>query len=337
MNTSNENLLNVLTREGVLINVSVRYWRGTKKLKPEDIGLESELLSDRLVSLGHKRLLPKDALKDLSLVEGRAHALVEVNTFPFLNGLGHFLPNARLAEVTQKLHGLESDFWKAKQGFLDQYSTLRSNASKEWRTMAEKLVNDPSRLVATIEAAFPLVKNMDRYFGFDVQVFQITLPEKLGMDLITLHDQQEIFEARQKAAQTAGDKIKRDAESFVADCVATMREQTAQLCGEMLHSINNSETGVHQKTLNRLVRFIDHFKQMNFANDRAMEEQLEQVRKELLHKTAEEYRDSASAKSRLVHGLTQLSYKAKELAQADSKELVLRFGSMGRRKFNLAA
>ncbi len=33
-------LLDVLTREGVLVNVSVRFWRGCKKLKPEDLGLE---------------------------------------------------------------------------------------------------------------------------------------------------------------------------------------------------------------------------------------------------------------------------------------------------------
>lgn len=41
MNQANNELLSVLTREGVLINVSVRYWRGQKKLRPEDIGLNS--------------------------------------------------------------------------------------------------------------------------------------------------------------------------------------------------------------------------------------------------------------------------------------------------------
>ena len=43
-------LLNVLTREGVLLKVSVSFWRGCKKLKPEDIGLKAGDLSDRLVS-----------------------------------------------------------------------------------------------------------------------------------------------------------------------------------------------------------------------------------------------------------------------------------------------
>src|SRR5882724_5414431 len=103
MNTNPDPLLAVLTREGVLIKVSVRYWRGCKKLRPEDLGLNSADVSDRLISLGHKRLLPREATASLSLVEGRAHSLVEGNTFPFLNGLAHFLPNTRLAEVTSKL------------------------------------------------------------------------------------------------------------------------------------------------------------------------------------------------------------------------------------------
>src|SRR5712671_1533097 len=128
MQNNNEQLLSVLTREGVLINVSVHFWRGCKKLKPEDLGLEKKNLSDQLISLGHKRLLPKDALAGLSLVEGRAHALIEANTFPFLNGLGHFLPNSKLAEVTGKLEELQAEFWAAKESFLKKYSSLRESA-----------------------------------------------------------------------------------------------------------------------------------------------------------------------------------------------------------------
>jgi hypothetical protein len=337
MQTIESNLLNVLTREGVLINVSVRYWRGTKKLKPEDIGLDQDQVSDRLISLGHKRLLPKDSTAALALVEGRAHALIEASTFPFLNGIGHFLPNSKLGEVKAKLDELERDFWTAKTDFLKQYAALRQSASKEWRKMAEQLVNDPERLVATIEASFPSSSGMDRFFGFDVQLFQVTIPQSLTVDLITLADQEHVILARQKAAQDAAEKIRRDTESFVADCVASLREQTAQLCQEMLNSIGTSETGVHQKTLNRLVKFIDQFKAMNFANDTVMEQQLDQARRELLSRTAEEYRDSTTARHRLVQGLGELRDKAKQLARADSTVLVQRFGVLGKRRFNLAA
>lgn len=333
----NNPLLSVLTREGVLIKVSVRYWRGCKKLKPEDIGLERENLSEQLISLGHKRLLPKDALADLALIEGRAHALVEGHTFPFLNGLGHFLPNAKLAEVTDKLAALESEFGAAQSRFLGKYVSLRAAAAREWRKMAEKLVKDPQRLVATIESLFPAPEQMGRHYGFEVQLFQIAVPGHMSAELVTAGDQQAVIEARQQASHEAAEKIRSGVENFVADCVASLREQTAALCEDMLQSINNSETGVHQKTLNRLVRFIDQFKKMNFMNDTVMEQQLENVKKELLSKTAEEYRDSAVARSRLKQGLSRLSDQARQLARSDATELVQRFGEMGKRKFHLAA
>jgi Protein of unknown function (DUF3150) len=330
-------LLPLLTREGVLIKVSIRFWRGCKKLKAEDIGLNSSDVSDRLISLGHKRLLPKESTQQLSLIEGRAHALIEGNTFPFLNGLAHFLPNARLQEVTQRLNELETEFWNAKDEFQRRYASLRQSASTEWQSLALKLVKDPERLLATIEASFPLPQQMDRFYGFETQLFQVSVPESLGVELITTAEQQQVISARQQAARDAGAKIRQDVQTFVADCVASLREQTAVLCQEMLTSIQTSETGVHQKTLNRLVRFIDQFKQMNFANDVEMERQLERVRTELLSKTAEEYRDSSTARHRLTAGLQQLAAQARQLAQQDTTELVDRFGELGRRRFAMAA
>jgi hypothetical protein len=164
------------------------------------------------------------------------------------------------------------------------------------------------------------------------------VPEQLTADLITLAEQQQIVQARQQAAQAAGTKIRGDVENFVADCVATLREQTATLCEEMLQSISDGKTdGVHQKTLNRLTRFIDQFQQMNFANDVEMAAQLEKVRGELLTRSAAEYRDSAHAQRKLRSGLSALAGKARELAQTDARELVQQFGQLGRRRFHLAA
>ena len=71
----------------------------------------------------------------------------------------------------------------------------------------------------------------------------------------------------------------------------------------MLASIDSSETGVHQKTLNRLVHFIDQFRSLNFAGDQQMETQLDQVRQQLLSRTAEQYRNNEGWKQQLVNGL----------------------------------
>jgi len=330
-------LLSVLTRAGILLNVQVRYWRGCKRLRPEDLGLQHDQVSDRLISLGHKRLLPKDALSELALIEGRAHALVEQNTFPFLNGLGHFLPNAKLEEVTGKLKELEADFWQARHHFQDRYGVLRIQAAEEWRALAPKLTRKVDTFVAAIEASFPLPQHLHPHFGFHWTMFQVALPEALGVELLELGDQQAVMQARHEAAREASLKLRRETDQFIAECVATLREQTATLCEDMLQSIRTSETGVHQKTLNRLVRFIDQFKAMNFAGDTVLEAQLETVRRELLGKTAEAYRDSSTARQRLTQGLGQLAEQARALALADTTELRERFGQLGQRRFSLAA
>ena len=334
---NNNHLLDVLTREGVLINVSVRYWRATRKLKAEDLGLDPDNVTDRLISLGHKKLLPKEALARLALVESRAHSLIECSTFPFLNGLGHFLPNTKLEEVTGKLKELETEFDQARQAFLGQYAELRQQASAEWCEAAKRLVTDPDRLVATIEASFPNPAAMQRTFGFETQLFQVRAPERLELALVNQGDQQQLIAARQRAAEEAAAQIHRGAENFVADCVASLRQQTAALCQEMLESMRTGKTGVHQKTLNRLVRFIDEFKQLNFVGDQQMEAELDRVRQEFLSHSAEDYRDDGVARTRLQEGLQALANTARQLAQQDATELVQRFGSLGIRKLNLAA
>ena len=328
-------LLEALTREGVLINVSVRYWRATKKLNAEDLGLDPENVASRLISLGHKKLVTKEALQAFALIESRAHTLVEANSFPFLNGLGHFLPNTKLEVVTKKLGDLEQEFQQEKTRFMSRYTEMRQMATDEWWTLAQKLVKTPEKLVATIAESFPCSERMEQSFGFSTQLFQITIPEGLGMNPVAVKDQMNVMRARETAARQAAEKINEGVEGFVADCVASLREQTAKLCEDMLSSMREGKTGVHQKTLNRLVKFIDEFKALNFIGDRQLEEELERVKREFLSQTAEEYRDSDYARQRLQTGLTALADTARDMARQDNRELVERFGQLGVRKFHV--
>ncbi|MEI8120807.1 MAG: DUF3150 domain-containing protein [bacterium] len=333
----NNHLLDVLTRKGVLLNVSVRYWRATKKLTAEDLGLDPESVEKRLFSLGHKNLIPRGSLQSFALIESRSHALVDACTFPFLNGLGHFLPNTRLEETMGKLAKLEQEFMAEKDVFLGRYSEMRALGLAEWREAATRLVGDPERLVEKIEESFPTPERMERSFGFTTQLFQISVPDGFSMDQISLDEQQDIIRAREQAVQEAAQRIHRGVESFVSDCVASLREQTATLCEEMLDSMKSGKTGVHQKTLNRLVKFIDEFKSLNFVGDVELEAQLNRVRQEFLTRPAEQYRDSAFYRGKLQSGLQSLADTAREMTRQDNRQLVEQFGQLGRRKLHIDA
>ena len=60
------------------------------------------------------------------------------------------------------------------------------------------------------------------------------------------------------------------------------------------------------------------------------------MRGELLSMSAEDYRQSPSASRSLEAGLGQLRDHANELATRDARDLVERFGQLGRRKLQLA-
>lgn len=331
-------LLDALTQEGVLINVQVRYWRAAKKLSPEDLGLKETQVNNRLISLGHKRLLPKEALARFALLEGRAHAAVEKHSFPFLGGIARFVPNNNLGRLTRTLEDLKAEFQTETENFMARYDELREESLSEWRDAAHGLQVPPDEFVERIAGTFPPGTRIQNKFGFDIHAYQIAVPDALQLNAVEAGDQIAVIRVREQVARAAASKLSQDAESFVADAVATLRQETANICQEMLGSMQSGKTeGVHQKTLNRLLKFIEDFKSLNFANDAELEAMLENARKTLLSRSAEEYRDSAGAQARLRSGLKRLGDEARRLAGEDAREIVERFGQVGVRKFALSA
>ena len=116
-------LLDAISREGVLASVSIRYWRAAKKLEAGDLGLNDRQIADRLIVLGHKRLLPREAMARFALVESRAHACVDRNSFPFLGGIARFVPNRNLAKLNETLEGLKAEFAFEIDSFMSRYRT----------------------------------------------------------------------------------------------------------------------------------------------------------------------------------------------------------------------
>ena len=331
-------LLDAISNEGVLASVSIRYWRAAKKLEAQDLGLNDRQIADRLIVLGHKRLLPREALARFALIESRAHACVERASFPFLGGIARFVTNQNLARLTETLDGLKAEFGTEIDAFMDRYEDLRESALAEWRQAARSLDVPVGEFVDRIAATFPNGIKLRQRFHFDSHFYQVAAPESVQMQATSAADQAAVVDARALVARQAAEKLARDTESFVSDCVATLREQTAQICDEMLASMKAGKTdGVHQKTLNRLLGFIDSFKTMNFAGDATLETMLADARRELLGRTAEEYRDSASAQTQLATGLKKLGDEARRLATQESREIVERFGKLGARRFTLAA
>jgi hypothetical protein len=193
-------------------------------------------------------------------------------------------------------------------------------------------------LIATIEQSFPPAGEIAKRFAFETRLFQIAAPDSIrlevaeGMAQMEQMEQIETHDDRRRIAEEATRRIQADLDSFIRESVASLREETARLAGEVLATIDGSENGVHQRTLNRLTAFIDNFRSLNFAGDAQLEQTLERFRRELLSRSAEEYRTQPGAMSTLTEGLGRLRENAVQLARSDAREIVARFGQMGGRR-----
>jgi hypothetical protein len=141
-----------------------------------------------------------------------------------------------------------------------------------------------------------------------------------------------VADDRRRIAEEASRRLKADLDGFIRESVASMREETARLASEVLATIDGSGNGVHQRTLNRLSTFIDSFRSLNFAGDQQLESTLEKFRQELLTRSAEDYRNDSGAMASLTDGLNRLRQNAVQLARADARDVLARFGQMGTRK-----
>ena len=338
MNTStaNNSLLDAVCQRGVLVSVSIRYWRGCKRLKPEDLGLDPSQVSDRLIQLGHKRLIPRDALADFALIESRAHAMVEGASFPFLGGIARFVPNPRLGEITRNLEKLREEFQEALEQFVSGYSPMRDNAMIEWREAARHMNGSAEHLIATIEQSFPPAGDIAKRFAFEIQMFQIAAPERLRLEIAESITEFEAADDRRRIAEDATRQLHTELDSFVRESVASLRQETARLASDVLATIDQSKSGVHQRTLNRLSTFIDSFRSLNFAGDQQLETTLERFRRDILNRSAEDYRNDSGGMASLTDGLNRLRDNAVELVRSDTRDVIARFGQMGNRRLAAA-
>ena len=330
--SQNQTLLEGICRRGVLVSTSVRYWRGCKRLNAEDLGLDPAHVSERLIQLGHKRLIPRDALQAFALIESRVQATVDSSSFPFLGGIGRFVPNPRLGDLTDKLDKLRDEFREATLDFVAGYSPLRDSAMEEWREAAQHLNGSAERLITTMEQSFPPAGQLAKRFAFETRLFQIAAPDSIRLEVADGMEQLEVAEDRRRIADDASRRLQSDLDGFIRESVASLRDETARLASDVLATIDGSEHGVHQRTLNRLTTFIDSFRTLNFAGDQQLEQTLERFRRDLLTRSAEDYRKDSGAMTSLTDGLNRLRENAVQLARTDARDVISRFGQQGGRR-----
>ena len=121
----------------LLVDLNVSIWSGRKKLRTEDLGAGVTLPPSELASLGSKKIINSDELKEFENLKRRAVRLLELNGVRFLGGYG--LPDEVAPEVAAELEDIKRKFEDQRVAFIKAYDSnfdawVNKWANPQWRS-----------------------------------------------------------------------------------------------------------------------------------------------------------------------------------------------------------
>ena len=164
-----------LMREGVLVSLHIGRWRAKTRLSWHDLGIELEEEADRelqkIVDLGHKKLLPASLLKELDAIESAARKWLEkkaVRTY-----WGFFVPVTAYVEWKEINEEHRSRYFAVRDRIVRDYQALVAEVVAGYRVAAQGAYR---RLKALHPEALERFPNVDAFVEAFVQGIQVHIP-----------------------------------------------------------------------------------------------------------------------------------------------------------------
>jgi len=344
-----QRMLQVLNREGCMITTHFSFWKGRVRLEPADLSLNKVDIDRHLISLGHKKIMGRNAnrIDQFKALGNRFSEVVLRNSFQFLDKL-RYVPNNKLEEVRQQLDSIREEAQALVLQFMADFAQLREQAEQEWLTFAQTATDAQGNLLFTeaevplfmakIRNAFPTVQQLQQKFKFSYNVVSINLPEgQVQMQVSSIREEQQIADARSAIIQEEAQKLATESEEFLRNCLVEMRTGLVQCVEQCSRTMADGKSKINQKTLNKLRNYFEQVRSMNFANDRQLTGIIDNFEQQFLGTTAGEYRDNDSALQALRNGVSNLATQARELANEEVNSVIDNFGQVSRRRIQMDA
>lgn len=306
-------------QEGVLVHLHIRRWGGQVSLSPQDLGIDAKDVPAEFI-LGKKYLIPTEALGNIRAVELRARRDLSIRSFKFPIGSLSFVPKRILVELKDELDDEKAEFYQAVDSLVEQYEELVKQSGKRFTRIAldlwERSNKERDRLefvkdfLHRIRVALPGKHDLIKKFSFQYSMFTLAIPDG-NIELAELN-----AEAMQQYRHEAQQQI----HEFLEEVVVELRNQTYEVCTRVASSIAQGKV-VTENTMQSLKDFINHFQQLNFTGDRAISEQLKDLRDQYLSYGAKDIREKSELQTELRQALEAVANKASEQSQTDISKI----------------
>ena len=306
-----ENWILGLMQKGLIVQLSMKRWRATARLSPDDLGIkfindDSVNFSKRYLYLGLQLLLPPEVLKNFACLENKGRLLLKNMSFD--TPWGRFVPETALDEWESQNRIIHDDYMLAAREFGDGYDEIVDLVRADYRLFAKDVwarlypqnkdgVTDSfiEHFVQRVVEKIPPRADIVSSFNYNYIYFEIPMPASLQAEVLKANEikrADELAESDLKIKQEtkrrlAGvylEKKEQLLDTFLESTVEEIRGQVAELCTSVLEAmtktqLKNKEVTLSQK--NKIRTMIKKVKNLNFYDDKAMTELVKDLDKEV--------------------------------------------------------
>jgi hypothetical protein len=283
-----------LYKSGVVVDLSIGTWLASTRLDPKDLGLSTTSTThrDHLIWLGRKRLVRKGDMKPIRKVINRATNHLYSHSFAFPFGQVQFVTFKKLEKMIQVMEESERDFWIAVDEFISNYDKIRAEVLEEYSLLftrilrekgldeaqaAQRAVDEDQLIVARdlllkkLEEKYPSKAVLREKFRFDFVIFEVASPKFKG---VTAGGAREAAESD----QIFREKLDKKVDGFLDGVMGQLKGMAVEMVDYMSKRIDSNK--VNFKSISAFQRYVESFKEMNFA-DWSIQGKMEELGKKL--------------------------------------------------------
>ncbi len=289
-------------------------WGMSYSLTKEDIKLDDKTLPDT-IQLGKKMLIRPSVFRTFANLQQRARNYLYANSFAFpLVPQAHFVPKTKFVEVFEKMREFKAEFVRLRDEFIEKYPEYKADALAYYQEHADTIN------VENLEELYPTADFVKAKFSFEIVSFEVKLPTEFGdVDLQTEVMREQATEEAKEAAQKAYNAEYSEQlevhmgkiNEFVGQVIDTLRQKVVEHCTLVLGKISKKEV-VSDSNIKTLMKHINEFRELNFVEDRAIENHLKEVERHLTG--GSDFKTDRDAVRALQNSLSSVIEEAKNVS-----------------------
>jgi len=283
-----------LMTQGVIVKLSLSWWRAQAPLKAEDLGLkftdqDSLAFMKKYVNLGTENLLPPEIINEIQYINAKARENLKEHSFNTI--WGKFVPYTAFAEWQDADKLIRQDFFMAAQTLCDKYDIILDIVRQEYKKLAKdvwfRLYKDSNPTESFIEdfiykviCKIPSKSKIFSSFGYESTYFIIPIPSLIEENISKAEVIKKERELNNFNVELEKDTKKRISEEYLKrkqeyiDCflqttVSSLRTYIAELCDNILQSIYKGpeDKDIPKKHRDKIRLIIKKVNMLNFYDD----------------------------------------------------------------------